>query len=58
MSPSNTDQEWQQLQTRIENFFANYLRNDSRKIEDKSQGAVQLLEMPVDDRQKIPGSPP
>ena len=58
MSPSNTDQEWQQLQTRIENFFTSYLRNDSRKIEDKSQGTVQLLEMPVDDRQKILESPP
>ncbi|MEN6332595.1 MAG: hypothetical protein ABFD57_11470 [Smithella sp.] len=58
MSPSNTDQEWQQLQTRIENFFANHLRNDSRNIEDKSQGTVQLLEMPAEYRQKIPGSTP
>jgi hypothetical protein len=52
MAQNNADQEWQQLQVRIENMFAHYLRNDLRKTDDESQDIVHFSKMPEKYSQK------
>jgi len=45
MNQKKSDQGWQQLQTHIEGFFGNALRNDVQRIEYKPR-FIALLEMP------------
>jgi hypothetical protein len=51
MNQQTSDQEWQQLQARIEGLFGLALRNDTQRIEHKPRFIVQLLEMPSERRQ-------
>lgn len=46
MNQQTSDQGWQQIQTHIEDFFSQSLRNDVQRIEYKPQFIAQLLEMP------------
>jgi hypothetical protein len=46
MNQQTSDQGWQQIQTHIEDFFSQALRNDVQRIEYKPQFIAQLLEMP------------
>lgn len=46
MSNKTSDQGWQQLQTHIEDFWGQALRNSVQRIEYKPRFIVQLLEMP------------
>ena len=52
MDKTASDQGWQQLQTHIEGFLGQALRNDMRRIEYKPRFIVQLLEMPSGYRKK------
>ena len=45
MNQQESDQEWQQLQFNIENFFSQTTANDVQRIEYKPQFITQLLEM-------------
>jgi hypothetical protein len=55
MAQGSMDQEWRQLQIRIENMLtnSNYLRSNLRRIEGKSQEIVQLSEASAGYSQKM-----
>jgi hypothetical protein len=46
MKHETSNQGWQQLQSHIEGFFGQALRNDTRRIEYKPRFIDHLLEMP------------
>jgi hypothetical protein len=48
MNQQESDQEWQQLQFNIENFFSQTTANDVQRIEYKPLFIPQLLEMAPD----------
>ena len=45
VNPKASDQGWQQLQSHIEGFFSQALRNETQRIEYKPRFIVHLLEM-------------
>jgi hypothetical protein len=51
MNQKASDQGWQQLQSHIEGFFSQALRNDTQRIEYKPRFIAQLLEMPSEHQQ-------
>ena len=51
MSNKTSDQGWQQLQTHIEDFLGQALRNSVQRLEYKPRFIVQLLEMPSERHQ-------
>jgi len=51
MNQQTSDQEWQQLQARIEGFVGQVLRNDVQRIEYGPRFIAQMLEMPSERRQ-------
>ena len=51
MNQQTSVQGWQQLQSHIEGFFGQALRNDVQRIEYKPLFIVQLLEMPSERHQ-------
>jgi len=51
MNQQTSDQEWQQLQARIEGFVGQVLRNDVQRIEYRPRFIAQMLEMPSERRQ-------
>jgi hypothetical protein len=51
MNQKTSDQGWQQLQSHIEGFFGQTLRNDVHRIEYKPRFIVQLPEMPYERHQ-------
>lgn len=51
MSNKTSDQGWQQLQTHIEDFLGQALRDSVQRIEYKPRFIVQLLEMPSERHQ-------
>ena len=57
MDQKTSDQEWQQLQAHIQEFFGQALRNDVHSIEYKPRFIVPLLEISSEhcksERQKI-----
>ena len=46
MNQEKSDQGWQQLQSHIQGFFGQALRNDTQRIEYKPRFIDHLLEMP------------
>ena len=50
MDQKTSDQGWQQLQTHIQEFFGQALRDDVHSIEYKPRFNVPLLEMPSEHR--------
>jgi hypothetical protein len=58
MDQETKDREWQMLQSRIDQMFGVYLKDDVHKIEHKQGNVVHLLEMPLEYReahQETPG---
>jgi hypothetical protein len=51
MNQQTSDQGWQQLQSHIEDFFGQTLRNDVQRIEYKPLFITPLLEMPSERHQ-------
>jgi len=51
MNQQTSNQEWQQLQARIEGFVGQVLRNDVQRIEYRPRFIAQMLEMPSERRQ-------
>jgi hypothetical protein len=52
MNPNKKDQEWQQLQSRINNFVGYFLKNDFLAIEHKTHIAGLLQSPPEYNEQK------
>ena len=52
MNPNTKDQEWQQLQSRINNFVGYFLKNDLLAIEHKTHIAGLLQSPPEYNEQK------
>jgi hypothetical protein len=52
MNPNKKDQEWQQLQSRINNFVGYFLKNDLLAIEHKTRIAGLLQSPPEYNEQK------
>ena len=51
MDQQKVDQVWQQLQSHIESFLDQALRNDAQRTEYRPQFIAQLLEMSSDSNQ-------
>ena len=51
MNQQTSDQEWQQLQARIEVFLDQSIRSDVESIEDRPRLLSQLLVMPYERHQ-------
>ena len=51
MNQKASDQGWQQLQSHIEGFFSQALKNDTQRIEYKPRFIDRLLEMPSEHQQ-------
>jgi hypothetical protein len=52
MNQKTSDQGWEQLQSHIEGFVGQVLRNNMQRIEYKPRFIAQLLEMPSERRQE------